>query len=85
MGKIVRLQTVEERESHMTQAAVIKVLEDLLARAKAGEFDRMIIAAKLMNGDVATSWANADAGERMELIGHLQADVMLAVVQRNLF
>ena len=42
------------------------------------------IAIKLPDGSVATGYWRCDAGTRMELIGHLQADVMFNMVKANM-
>jgi len=42
-----------------------------------------VFAAKCPDGNIATSWANVDVGERNELVSHLQVDVMYAVVEAN--
>lgn len=76
MAKIVRFKTPQDN--------VVEALEFLLDQAKAGQVERFIFAAHCPDGNVATSWANADFGERCELIGHAQADVMYAMVEANM-
>ena len=34
-------------------------------------------------GEVHTAWLDADVGKKNELVGHLQADIMMAMVQIN--
>lgn len=75
MAKIVRLKT--------PQNSVVEALEFLLERAKQGEIESFIFAAK-KDGVIATSWANADVGVRQELVSHSQVDVMYAVVESNM-
>ncbi len=35
------------------------------------------------NGEVHTAWLDADVGTKNELVGHLQADIMMAMVRIN--
>jgi hypothetical protein len=64
----------------------IEHLKMLLERAENGEFDNFIFAAKLKtDGEIATSWVNADMGLRQELIAHQQIDVMCGVIETNYF
>lgn len=58
-------------------------LEMLLDKAKNGEFDNFIFACKCQNGEVATSWSNADFGLRAELISHNHMDLIAAMVEVN--
>lgn len=65
------------------QANVVEALEDILARAKNGEVISFVFAAKLDDGNVATSYGAADFGTRCELVGHIQADTAWAIVKAN--
>ena len=76
MAKIIRLKTPQDD--------VVEALETLLERARDGEFTGFVFAAKCPDGNIATSWANVDVGERNELTAHLQIDVMYAVVEANI-
>ena len=76
MSKIVRLKTPQNN--------VIEALETILEMAKQGEALNFVFAAKCPDGNVATSWCNADVGTRNELVAHLQMDIMMAVVEANL-
>lgn len=76
MSKIVRIKTPQDN--------VVEALEFLLERAKSGQVASFIFASHCPDGSVATSWANADFGQRCELIGHAQADVMYAMVEANM-
>ncbi|MCM3746532.1 hypothetical protein M3223_04105 [Paenibacillus pasadenensis] len=76
MARIVRIKTPQD--------SVIEAIEFLLERAKDGEVTDFIFASHCPDGTVATSWANADFGQRCELIGHAQADVMYAMVEANI-
>ncbi|WP_138751102.1 hypothetical protein [Paenibacillus sinopodophylli] len=77
MAKIVHL-------NRHPQEAVIDALEFLLERAKAGEVTSFVLAAATDDGNVATSWAQADFGKRAELIAHLQLDLNFAFTQENI-
>jgi hypothetical protein len=76
MAKVIRLKTPQDN--------VVENLERILEMAKKGEITGFVLAAKCPNGEVATSWANTDVGERNELVSHLQIDVMYAVVEANM-
>lgn len=75
MAKIYRYKT--------SQNNCIKALRDLLERAERGEMTGFILAANLPDGNVATSWANCDVGERQYLLSHMQADIMMAIIEAN--
>lgn len=64
------------------QASIIQSLEYILQQAKEGEFTDFMFAAKLSNGEIATSW-NGDLGTRQELIAHAQMDVIMGVIEVN--
>ncbi len=77
-NKVVRLH-------HKT---VVKALKDMLELAQNGKLRSIVMAGNVREkgGEelTYTSWANAEPGHRMELIGHLQIDVMMDVVAVNL-
>jgi hypothetical protein len=76
MAKIIRFKTPQDN--------LVEALENLLEMAKKGEITNFIFASKCSDGNIATSWSNADVGERNELVAHLQIDVMYAVVEANM-
>jgi hypothetical protein len=76
MAKVIRL--------NVPQNKVVETLEELLQKARAGEINSFVFAGKTPNGDIATSWAQADVGERQELAAHIQIDIMYAVVESNM-
>lgn len=76
MSKIVRFKTPQDQ--------AIETLEELLARAKAGEFHQFIFAAQLDGAEIATTWCNSTVSKRQELLSHLQCDVMYAIVEANM-
>lgn len=76
MAKIVRLPVSGNN--------IVTALEELLERAKQGDVVNFVFAGLCPDGNIATSWANADVGERQTLVGHLQIDVMYAVVDANM-
>ncbi|MGD9678426.1 MAG: hypothetical protein AB7V16_08795 [Vulcanibacillus sp.] len=76
MAKIIRFKTPQDN--------LIETLERILELARNGEIENFILAAKLPNGEVATSWSNADVGTRNELVSHLQLDVVYAVIEANM-
>lgn len=76
MSKVVRFIPKDKSD-------YIAAIEMLLEKAKAGEFDNFIFACKLQNGEVATSWSNADFGLRAELISHNHMDLIAGMVEEN--
>jgi hypothetical protein len=76
VGKIVRFKTPQDD--------IVAALEDILQRAKDGQMTGFVFAAKCPGGEVATSWAQTDVGDRNELVSHLQIDVMYAVMAANM-
>ncbi|MGE7271418.1 hypothetical protein ACQKK5_08160 [Brevibacillus panacihumi] len=80
MAQIIRFPNARTTE-YFAIADGIRELAEMEATGQAVSF---MGAVKLADGSVATVWANADWGERMELIGHLQADVMMSMVEANL-
>lgn len=75
MAKIYRYRT--------SQNNCIAALKDLLSRAERGEMTGFVFAANLPDGNVATSWANADVGNRQYLISHMQSDITMAIIEAN--
>lgn len=80
MAQIIRFPNARTDEHF----AISDCVRELAAMDATGRAVSFIGAVKLADGSVATVWANADGGERMELIGHLQADVMMSMVEANL-
>lgn len=76
MAKIIRFKTPQDN--------LVEALEKILELARNGGIENFILAAKLPNGEVATSWFNADVGTRNELVSHLQLDVVYAVIEANM-
>lgn len=62
---------------------IVTVLVDLLEMAKSGELKSILFAGKVEDGNIVSGWSNATPGHRQELIGHIQIDVMVAVMERN--
>lgn len=63
---------------------VVQALEEVLALAKDGKLKSVVIAGHHNEGGIVTSWANAEPGQRQELIGHLQIDVIMGVVELHM-
>jgi len=76
MAKIVKFKTSQDN--------VVDALEKLLEYAKNGEIQGFVFAAKCPDGNIATSWAEADVGTRSELNAHIQVDIMYAVMEANM-
>lgn len=64
-------------------AGLRQIVADLQKMVDSGEVVTLAAAVKLTDRCVATAY-HADYGERMELIGHLQADMALQAVSANL-
>ena len=60
-----------------------QIMDDLQKMVDSGEVVTLAAAVKLQNRCVATAY-HADYGERMELIGHMQADLALQAVAANI-
>lgn len=75
MAKIYRYKT--------SQNNCVKALRDLLQRAENGEMVGFVFAANLPDGNVATSWANCDVGERQYLLSHMHADITMSIIEAN--
>ena len=75
MAKIYRYKT--------SQNNCIKALRELLERAERGEMTGFVFAANMPDGNVATSWANVDIGDRQHLIAHMQVDLNFGIVEAN--
>lgn len=79
MAKVVRIFNEQEK----AQQGVIQRIEELLTMAKAGEIKSILVAAECNDGNVLTGYCNLDVGERQYLVGHIQSDIMFAVVEAN--
>ena len=76
MSKIIKLFKAEEDD-------VVEKLEEILIKAKNGEFKNFIFASEMMDGAVGTAWACCDLPKRQELISHLQIDVITGIIIEN--
>lgn len=77
MGKIIRLKSKQEN--------VIEFLEDAIVQARKYNADNVMIAFKLRQEDVniMTGYCNLDMGEKQELLGHIQVDIVNDMIRRN--
>lgn len=80
MAKIVRFKS----KSEASNEGLVELLKEITQKAEAGELVNFIFAAKLTDGNIATSWSNCDVGEHQELIAHSQVDINYRVVQANI-
>ena len=76
MAKIVKFKT--------SQDDLVEALEYILERAREGEIRSFAFAAKCTDGNIATSYGNADVGTKNELLGHIQADIMYDIMKANI-
>lgn len=77
MGKIIRLKSKQEN--------VIEFLEDAIVQARKYNVDNVMIAFKLRQEDayIMTGYCNLDMGEKQELVGHIQIDIINDMIKQN--
>ena len=77
MGKIIRLKSKQEN--------VIEFLEDAIVQARKYNADNVMIAFRLKQEDayIMTGYCNLDMGEKQELLGHIQVDIVNDMIRRN--
>lgn len=77
MGKIIRLKSKQDN--------VIEFLEDAIVQARKYNVDNVMIAFKLKQEDayIMTGYCNLDMGEKQELLGHIQVDIVNDMIRRN--
>lgn len=76
MAKIIKFKTKKEN--------VKKFLNEVIEEVDNLEIDNMIIASKLKDGTVVTGYTkNLDMGEKQELLGHIQADIINEMIRIN--
>ena len=77
MGKIIKLKSNQEN--------VIEFLEDAIVQARKYDVDNVMIAFKLRQEDanIMTGYCNLDMGEKQELLGHIQVDIVNDMIRRN--
>lgn len=76
MAKIIKFKTKKEN--------VKKFLNEVIEEVDNLEIDNMIIASKLKDGTVITGYTkNLDMGEKQELLGHIQADIINEMIRIN--
>lgn len=76
MSKIVHFNTYIDN--------AIDFLDKIKEEAGDQQIDNVIIACKCNNGDVITGYTkNLDYGTRMELVGHLQSDIIKTMIDNN--
>ena len=77
MGKIIKLKNKQEN--------VIDFLEDAIVQARKYNVDNVMIAFKLRQEDayIMTGYCNLDMGEKQEILGHVQADIINDMIKQN--
>lgn len=77
MGKIIRLKSKQEN--------VIEFLEDAIVQARKYDVDNVLIAFKLRQEEayIMTGYCNLDMGEKQELLGHIQVDIVNDMIKQN--
>lgn len=76
MSKIVKFKSKSD--------IAVEFLEMVIQEVKEGHLDNILIASKdKINRNVLTGYCNLDEGEKHELIGHLQVDVIRDMIDRN--
>lgn len=77
MGKIIRLKNKNDD--------VVAFLEDAINKVRENNIDNVMIAFKLRQEDayIMTGYCNLDMGEKQELIGHIQVDIVNDMIKQN--
>lgn len=77
MGKIIRFNSKNDD--------VIKFLEEAIENAKRYKVDNAIVAFKLKQEDayIMTGYCNLDMGEKQEILGHIQVDIINDMIKQN--
>ncbi len=76
MSKIIKFKSKSD--------IAVEFLEMVIQEVKEGHLDNILIASKdKINKNVLTGYCNLDEGEKHELIGHLQVDVIRDMIDRN--
>lgn len=68
--KLVVLQSPEQKDRATIQQGVIDMLEDLLARAKQGEIDEIIVGISLRDGTLEDKWSGSM--DRRAMLGWIE-------------
>ncbi|MBT2661938.1 hypothetical protein [Bacillus sp. ISL-45] len=79
MPKVVRLFNEQEKN----QMGLVKHIEELLEKAKSGEIQNVMVAAEASDRTIMTGYYNLDAQEKQYMLGHVQADITMAIVEAN--
>ena len=60
-------------------------MEDAIIQARKYNVDNVMIAFKLKQEDayIMTGYCNLDMGEKRELLGHIQVDIVNDMIRRN--
>ena len=64
-------------------AKMEEFMDNITKQIKEMGIDNIMIASKTKEGEVMLGACNMDIGTRMELIGHLQVEVMNKIIQAN--
>lgn len=77
MGKIIRFSSKNDN--------VIKFLEEAIENAKEYGVDNALVAFKLKQEDayIMTGYCNLDMGEKQEILGHIQVDIINDMIKQN--
>lgn len=77
MGKIIKLKNKSDD--------VVGFLKDAINKVKENNIDNVLIAFKLKQEDayIMTGYCNLDMGEKQEILGHVQADIINDMIKQN--
>lgn len=77
MGKILRFNSKTDN--------VIEFLTDAINKVKEYNIDNVLIAFKLKQEDsyIMTGYCNLEMGEKQELLGHIQVDIINDMIKQN--
>lgn len=64
---------------------VVEFLEDAIDKVKENNIDNAMIAFKLKQEDayIMTGYCNLSMGEKQELLGHIQVDIVNDMIKQN--
>lgn len=76
MPKIIKFKTENDR--------VVEFLEELIKEVKTHNIDNVLVACKDIKGEaIFTGYCNLSMGEKQELLGHIQIDIVKDMINQN--
>lgn len=76
MPKIIKFKTENDR--------VVEFLEELIKEVKTHNINNVLVACKDIKGEaILTGYCNLSMGEKQELLGHIQIDIVKDMINQN--